>query len=94
LWSYCATNHYEAVVAAGNWEIDAAWARLAGLLTAEETDKPLLLAAIDAVASIRPHEGPQILADLVESDDEDIFEAVDDALAMARAFGDDDEREE
>jgi hypothetical protein len=31
---------------------------------------------------------------LVESDDEDIFEAVDDALAMARAFGDDDEREE
>jgi hypothetical protein len=36
LWSYCATNHYEAVVAAGNWEIDAASPRLAALLSAEE----------------------------------------------------------
>ena len=46
--------HYQAVCAAGNWEVDAAWSHIAGLITAEETDKDLLLATIEAVASIRP----------------------------------------
>ncbi len=35
-------------------EIQAAWSHIASLVTTEETDKPLLLAAIDAVAGIRP----------------------------------------
>jgi len=77
--------HYEAVCAAGNWEIDAAWPHIAGLLTTEETDKVLLLAAIDAAASIRPQEAPEILADLIDSDDEDIVEAAYEALNMAEA---------
>ena len=75
--------HYEAVCAAGNWEVDAAWSHIAGLVTTEEPDKPLLLAAIDAVASIRPQEAAEILTDLMDSEDEDIAEAILEALAMA-----------
>jgi hypothetical protein len=40
--------HYQAVCAAGNWEVGAAWSHIVGLITAEETDKYLLLAAIEA----------------------------------------------
>ena len=76
--------HYEAVCAAGNWEVDAAWSHIAGLVTAEETDKYLLLAAIEASASIRPDEAPEILVDLTESDDEDIVEAAHEAMGMAQ----------
>ncbi len=75
--------HYQAVCAAGNWEVDAAWSHVTRLLRAPETDKPLLLAAIDAVASIRPQEAGVILVDLTDSDDEDIVEAAYEAMAMA-----------
>lgn len=75
--------HYQAVCAAGNWEVDAAWSHVSRLLRAPETDKPLLLAAIDAVASIRPQEAGVILVDLTDSDDEDIVEAAYEAMAMA-----------
>jgi hypothetical protein len=74
--------HYEAVCAAGSWEVDAAWPHIAGLITTEKTDKPLLLAAIDAVAGIRPQEAAQILLDLTNSDDEDIVDAAHEAMAM------------
>jgi hypothetical protein len=79
--------HCEAVLAAGNWEVDAAWPHVAALVTSGETDKPLLLAAIDAAASIRPHEVAEILDDLADCDDEDIVAAVDEAMAMAMADG-------
>jgi hypothetical protein len=82
--------HCEAVFAAGNWEVAAAWSHVAALVTSEETDKPLLLAAIDAAASIRPHEAAQILEDLANSHDEDIVAAVHEAMAMAeRPSGED-----
>jgi hypothetical protein len=81
--------HYEAVVAAGNWELDGAWRHVAALLTSAETDKPLLLAAIGAVASIRPREADRLLIDLADSDDEDIADAVDEALVMAQGSADD-----
>ena len=42
--------HYEAVLAAGNWEVDAAWPHVAALVASGDTDKPLLLAAIDRAA--------------------------------------------
>jgi len=42
--------HYEAVVAAGNWGLDAAWPHVAALVTSKKTDKPLLLAAIEAIS--------------------------------------------
>ena len=78
--------HYQAVCAAGNWGVEAAWAHVAKLASARDTDKPLRLAAIDAVASIRPEEAQGILGDLTLSDDEDIAEAAHEALAMAGDF--------
>src|SRR5207244_12544337 len=59
--------HYEAVVAAGNWGLDAAWPQVAALVTSEETDKPLLLAAIEAIASIRPREAGRVVDGLPDS---------------------------
>lgn len=76
--------HCEAVQAAGAWEVDAAWPHVAALVAAEATDKPLLLAAIDAVAAIRPRAAEQVLAELADSDDEDVAAAVEDAMDMAR----------
>ena len=64
--------HYEAVCAAGTWEVDAAWSHIAGLATSELTEKSLRLAAIEAVVSIRPQEAADILSELALSDDDDI----------------------
>ena len=86
--------HYEAVLAAGNWEVAAAWPHVAALVTSEETEKPLLLAAIDAVASIRPHEARELLDGLADSDDEDIVAAVHEAMAMAAGLSGQDEDDE
>jgi len=83
--------HYHAVCAAGNWEVDAAWSHIAGLVTSKGTDKPLLLAAIDAIATIRPEEAADILVTLLDSDDEDIVEAVHEAMAMAEGNWDDED---
>lgn len=75
--------HCQAVCAAGNWEVDAAWSHVSGLVISKDTDKPLLLAAIDTVASIRPQEAGIILVDLTDSKDEDIVEAAHEAMAIA-----------
>jgi hypothetical protein len=82
---------YQAVRAAGNWEIDAAWPHIAALVTSEETEKELLLAAIEAAAFIRPHQASEILSPLLDSDDEDIVDAVYEALAMAGEIHEDEE---
>ncbi|UCH94118.1 MAG: hypothetical protein JSV88_28145 [Candidatus Aminicenantes bacterium] len=74
---------YEAVCAAGNWEIEAAWPYVKDLVTKGNIDKPLLIAAIDAAAHINPYEAVDILSELSNSNDEEIAEAVEDALAMA-----------
>jgi len=74
---------YEAVCAAGNWEVDAAWPRVAALLRLPDTDKPLLLAAIEAAALIRPQAAGEVLGELLDSYDEDISDAAHEALAMA-----------
>jgi hypothetical protein len=86
--------HYQAVCAAGNWEIDAAWPHVAGLVTSENTDKDLLIAAIGSAVLIRPHEASDLLGDLLDSDDEDIADAVDEALAMTGAFYDEEDDED
>jgi hypothetical protein len=41
------------------------------------------LAAIEAAAGIRPQEAAELFQELMSSDDEDIVEAVHDALALA-----------
>jgi hypothetical protein len=75
--------HYEAVRAAGNWGLDGAWPYIAAVLADGESDKLLLLAAIEAAAYIRPQEAAEVLGYLMDSDDEDIVEAVYEAIAMA-----------
>jgi hypothetical protein len=80
---------YEAVCAAGNWGVAMAWPHIAALVASEETEKSLLLAAIDAVAGIRPEEASQILADLTESADEDIADAAHEAIAFAGGLSED-----
>ena len=79
---------YEATRAAGNWELDSAWSNVAGLVTSADTDKHTRLAAIDAVVAIRPREAPTILCGLTDSDDDDIVDAVLEALAMAEGVSD------
>ena len=85
---------YEAVNAAGNWELDAAWSDIVELLNDAHSPKPLLLAAIGAVGSIRPAEAREILVDLADSDDEEIAEAIDEAMASAKVSTDEEDDEE
>ena len=74
---------YEAVTAAGNWEVDAAWPYVSALLAAPNTDKALLLAAIEAGVAIRPQEAEPLLADLSDSHDAEIADAAGSAMMMA-----------
>ena len=85
---------YEAVKAAGNWELDAAWSHMVELVNDAHTPKPLLLAAISAVGSIRPAEAENILVDLADSEDEEIAEAADEAMAEAEVASDEEDGEE
>jgi hypothetical protein len=80
--------HFQAVCAAGQWGVEAAWEHVVGLVKAKNTDKPLLLAAIEAVAAIRPQEALRILDELMASDDEEISDAVQEALLSSGAMMD------
>ena len=73
----------QAVAAAGVWGLQAAWPRVAALVASAATDKTLRLAAIDAAASIGPHDAAQLFDGLADSDDKDIAAAVEEALATA-----------
>lgn len=77
---------FQAVCAAGNWEVDAAWPRVAGIVKSEREDQQLLLAAIDAVVGIRPREAEVVLAGLLDVDDEDVVDAAHEAIAMSQAL--------
>jgi hypothetical protein len=83
--------HYEAVKAAGTWGLAAAWSHIVALVHDAATPKPLLLAAISAVASIRPAEARRILVDLADSGDEEIAEAADEAIEMAETVPDEED---
>ena len=85
--------HLEAVTAAGNWQLDAAWPHVVALAETPSTPKPLRLAAIDAVGSIRPLEAQEILSPLTASHDEDIAAAAEEAIAMGQAMSDDEDEE-
>ncbi len=86
--------HYEAVEAAGNWGLAAAWSHIVALVHDAAAPKPLLLAAIGAVASIRPTEARRILVDLADSNDEEIAEAAGEAIGMAETASDEEHDEE
>jgi len=86
----------EAVMAAGDWSVDAAWDHVAALVEDPVRPKNLRLAAIEALASIRPHEAIEVLIDLTDSPDKDIADVAEEALLMAEGAsseGDDDEDE-
>jgi len=86
--------HYEAVEAAGNWALEASWSHMVALVNDAATPQPLLLAAIGAVADIRPAEARKILADLAGSDDEEIAEAASEAIEMAEVDSDEEDDDE
>jgi hypothetical protein len=86
--------HYHAVCAAGNWEVAAAWPHIADLVTSDDTDKSLRLAAIEAMAGIRPGHAVEVLVDLTDLDDDDIVEAAHEALAMASRLSEEDPDED
>jgi hypothetical protein len=91
---------YEAIRAAGNWEVDAAWPQIAALAGSSAAPKSLRIAAIEAVGSIRRQEGKEILEDLTHSRDQEIAEAAEEAMSWLipagdwNEFDDDDEDEE
>ncbi len=70
----------EAIGATGAWSLDAAWSDVVNMVRTRSVSKPLLLAAIAAVGSIRPQQAIEVLAELVDDPDEDIADAVQEAL--------------
>ena len=74
---------YLAIIAADMRAIRKAWPSVLGLVRPPTPERPMLLAAISALASIRPQEAKEILVDLLSLDDPEIHDAVMDALAMA-----------
>lgn len=93
----------EAVAAAGEAELETAWPHLRAILTSKRTPKALMLTAIEAAANVSPKESRKYLADLADSEDEEIREAVEEAISMSDGMAglglddddeDDDEDEE
>jgi hypothetical protein len=80
---------YEAVCSAGNRGVKEAWPYVEEIITGEGLDKPLLIAAIEASIHINPFESVDILSELSLSDDEEIAEAAEEALAMAGMYAGD-----
>ena len=72
-----------AVSAVGAWDLEAAWPHVSSLLSAPDTDRELLLAAIEAGAIIDPHEAQPLLLALSDSDDAEIAAAAEQAGRMA-----------
>jgi hypothetical protein len=77
----------QAVLASAAFELEKAWPHVEALIASEQTDKELLLAAIEAVTALRPAEADEVLADLATSDDEDVAEAVREALGLPEFEG-------
>jgi HEAT repeat protein len=85
---------YEAVRAAASFGPEAAWPHIRSILRDKNTDKLLLLAAIEAAASVRPDEAAGVLLDFVDSQDEDIAAAASEALIMTGEIDSDAEEED
>ena len=82
--------HYQAVRAAGAWEVAEAWPHIAALIASEKCEKGLLFAAIEAAVTVGPEEAGMVLGDLLESEDEDIVEAAYEAIAMVNFLDEED----
>ena len=74
---------YHAIQAAGNWGVTEAWPDISEVLSNQNADTDLLLAAIDAAVDIGRHEAFAVLGELLDhSSNDDIIDAVHEALAM------------
>jgi uncharacterized protein (UPF0147 family) len=80
----------EAVLAAGNWDIRAAWPVVRALMVDPEVDRNLRIAAIEASPGIDPDAAVDLLVELSVSEDEEIAETANEALAICTGAGDDD----
>ncbi|MBU8870018.1 MAG: hypothetical protein KOO60_03975 [Gemmatimonadales bacterium] len=78
--------HLEAVRAAASWEMDETWSHVVSLAGEGGTEKQLRLAAIEAVAVIRPEEASKVLLELGDFEDEEISAAIEEALTMAELY--------
>ncbi len=79
---------YQAIQAAGNWGITEAWPVISDVLSDQKTDTDLLLAAVDATVNINHHDAMDTLNELLDRsfDNDDIVDAVEEALAMLDEF--------
>ena len=77
---------YQAVCAAGAWGVPEAAPVLEALLQLEEIDEELLFATIEAVATVMPERAPEVLGELLNSDDPEVVDAVEEALATAKSI--------
>ena len=72
----------EAVLAAGNWEITAAWPIVRELMADPNADKSLRIAAIEAAPGVDQLAASELLIELAASADEDIADAASESLAI------------
>jgi len=77
---------YEAVCAAGVWQVDGAWPHVVALAESAETEDELRYAAIEAVAGIRPQEAVDVLLPMREAGNDEIAAVIDEALMMAGVY--------
>lgn len=73
----------EAILAAGNKELTAAWPLVQQLLEDDGADRELRIAAIEASPGLAPELLPTVLAELAMSADEEIAAAANEAMALA-----------
>jgi HEAT repeat protein len=85
---------FEAVVAAGEKDLDAAWPHLFNLAKDDGTEKNLRIAAIEAIGTNRPEGADKLLTELADSEDEDIATAADEALSADDLFEEEEEDDE
>jgi len=79
---------FEALRAAGRMGVTEAWPHVRDVLRAP-ADRDWLLAAIEAAGPVSPEEAPAALAPYLDSDDDEILEAANDALEWARILSGD-----
>ena len=77
---------YQAIYAAGDTSVKAAWSHIVALIASKETSRRDRVAAIDAVSSIFPEKAREVLGELLNSKDADISEAAWDEVFLADAL--------
>jgi hypothetical protein len=72
----------EALFGVAAWALEAGWPHVQAVLESKATERVLLLAAIEAVGTLRPEEAEELLAPLAQLGDEEIDEAIQEALDL------------